>query len=298
MNLIFRIAIYLLVISCLTGQIPAQATAQLNPAVGPFSLKAGSTFSASGGSPDKAANEGGSGAKAARIAADIREAEEILARNYIDSKPVRSPDLTKTALEGALRSLDPHSNFFDAAEWKDLMDEERSGYTGIGATIARFDKDGANDTYILSTYPGSPAARAQLRFGDKVVAINGEKMGGKDSDLVRDKIRGATGTVFRLTVERAATGKIETVEIRRNRVPQPSIPDAYILRPGIGYIDLSEGFNYTTADEFNAAIEKLKSNGMKSLVLDLRGNGGGIVDQAVKVAERFLPAGAEILSQR
>ena len=298
MNPIFRIAIYLLVISCLTGQIPAQATAQLNPAVDPFSLKAGSTFSASGGSPDKAANEGGSSAKAARIAADIREAEEILARNYIDSKPVRSPDLTKTALEGALRSLDPHSNFFDAAEWKDLMDEERSGYTGIGATIARFDKDGANDTYILSTYPGSPAARAQLRFGDKVVAINGEKMGGKDSDLVRDKIRGATGTVFRLTVERAATGKIETVEIRRNRVPQPSIPDAYILRPGIGYIDLSEGFNYTTADEFNAAIEKLKSNGMKSLVLDLRGNGGGIVDQAVKVAERFLPAGAEILSQR
>ena len=199
---------------------------------------------------------------------------------------------------GALRSLDPHSNYFDQAEWKDLLDEQRSGYTGIGATIANFDKGGVTDTFVLSTFPGSPAFKAQLRYGDKIVAIDGEKMSGKGSDFVRDHIRGANGTILRLTVERVATNRIETLEIRRNCVPQPSIPDAYMLRPGIGYIALSEGFNYTTADEFDYAMAELKRAGMRSLVLDLRGNGGGIVDQAVKVAEKFLPAGTLILTQR
>ena len=123
-------------------------------------------------------------------------------------------------------------------------------------------------------------------------------MTGLDSDIVRDKIRGATGTAFRLTLERSSTNRVETIEIRRNRVAQPSIPDAYILRPGIGYIELSEGFNYTTSAEFASALLELKRSGMRSLILDLRGNGGGIVDQAVRVAENFLPAGTLILTQR
>jgi carboxyl-terminal processing protease len=197
-----------------------------------------------------------------------------------------------------LRSLDPHSNFYDAVEWKDLMDEERGSYSGMGASIGDFERDGVLNTYVLSTFPGSPAARAQLRFGDRILAINGESMTKAASDSVRDKIRGASGTTFRLTVERAGTNRVETIEIRRNRVPQPSIPDAYILKSGIGYIDLSEGFNYTTADEFSVALSDLKRQGAKSLILDLRGNGGGLVDQAVKVADKFLPAGTLILTQR
>ena len=272
----------------------AQLKAPFNEAE-PFSVKRGSTFTASGGVTRP---ETPSTSRAAVIASDIREAEEIISRNYFNSRMPNNGEMTRSALEGMLRSLDPHSNFYTAAEWKDLMDEQRSGYTGIGASIASFDKDGITDTYILSTFPGSPAGRAQLRFGDKIVAINGETMSGKLSDIVRDKIRGETGTMFRLTVERAATNRLETVEIRRNRVAQPSIPDAYILRPGVGYIDLSEGFNYTTSDEFDMAFLELKRQGARSLVLDLRGNGGGIVDQAVKLAEKFLPAGTLILTQR
>ena len=99
-------------------------------------------------------------------------------------------------------------------------------------------------------------------------------MSGKSSDIVRDKIRGKSGTPVRLTIERADTRRQETIEIRRGRVPQPSIPDAYILRPGVGYIELSEGFNYTTFDELEAAMRGLREQGMKSLVLDLRGNPG------------------------
>ena len=194
--------------------------------------------------------------------------------------------------------LDPHSRYYDAAEWYDLLDEQRSSYSGIGASIATFERAGVVGTYVIATFAGSPAARAGLRFGDRIAAVNREGVNGQGSDIVRDKLRGQTGTAFRVTVERAATNRLETIEIRRDRVAQPSIPDAYILRTGIGYIDLSEGFTYTTADEFTVALNTLKRQGAKSLILDLRGNGGGIVDQAVKVAERFLPARSLILTQR
>lgn len=264
----------------------------------PFTISSGTTFAASGGTPNARPYATEPSEKQSRISADIREAQALITANHVSGRSLVSNNLIKAALDSMLHTLDPHSNFYDPSEWKDLLDEQRSGYTGIGATIANFTRKGVKDTYILATFPGSPASRAQLKYGDKIVAINGEKMADRDSDAVRDKMRGATGTVFRLTVERSANKRIETIDIRRNRVPQPSIPDAFILRPGIGYIELSEGFNYTTSDEFDAALTELKHGGMKSLILDLRGNGGGIVDQAVKVAEKFLPAGTLILTQR
>jgi carboxyl-terminal processing protease len=291
MNCLRRIGSVLFLVSTSVGQLCAQLTAPLN-ASEPFDLNRGSSFSASGGT-----KAGSVSSRPSEIAADIREAEDIINQNY-GGGTVTNTDLTKDTLGEMLHSLDPHSSFFDAAEWKEMLEEERSTYTGIGATIANFEKAGVADTYILSTFANTPAARAGLRFGDKVVAVNGEKMTGKDSNVVRDKLRGASGSIFHITVERAATNRLETVDIHRSRVAQPSIPDAYMLRPGIGYIDLTEGFNYTTSSEFDAAMRGLKHSGMKSLVVDLRGNGGGIVDQAVKVAEKFLPAGTLILTQR
>ena len=137
-----------------------------------------------------------------------------------------------------------------------------------------------------------------MRFGDKIIAVNGINVSGESSAVVRDKVRGKKGTLARLTVERGDTLKIETIEIRRNRVPQPSIPDAYLLRPGIGYVDLTEGFNYTTLEELNVVLKDLREQGMTSLILDLRENPGGILEQAVRVAEKFLPAGNTIVTQR
>ncbi|HEX3101165.1 MAG TPA: S41 family peptidase, partial [Pyrinomonadaceae bacterium] len=298
MSHIRRIVYLLFLVSIACGQIAAQLKTPLNAPAEPFSIKRGSTFSASGGLSKTASETAANFSKTSQITADISEAEDIIRQNQIDGRRIAPSEMTKSALTGALRSLDPHSNFFDPTEWKDLLDEERSGYSGIGATIANFDKGGVSDTYVLSTFPGSPASRAPLRFGDKIVTIDGEKMTGKPSDVVRDKIRGTNGSLLRMTVERADSNRLETIEMRRGRVPQPSIPDAYMLRPGIGYIELSEGFNYTTSEEFDAALQSLKRAGMRSLVLDLRGNGGGIVDQAVKVAEKFLPAGTLILTQR
>ena len=229
---------------------------------------------------------------------DVREAEALITRNYAGGDRPKQSELTQAAVTSLLHSLDPHSNFFDATEWKDLLDEQRSGYAGTGMSISSFTRAGRSDIYIVSTFDGTPARRAQLKFGDRIVTVNGETMIGRSIDYVRDKVRGPVGSTVKVTIERAATNRAETIEIVRRTVAQPSIPDSYIIRPGVGYIDLSEGFNYTTTEEFNRALNDLLDGGIQSLVLDLRGNGGGLVDQAVKVAEKFLPAGAMIVSQR
>ncbi|MBV9240699.1 MAG: S41 family peptidase [Acidobacteria bacterium] len=292
MRLVSRVVLPLVFLCFAAGVSLSQPRSLLNDAAEPFSLRPGSSFSASGGATDVANR------KASKITADILEAEAIIKANSVYGKKLDPNDLTKHALQGALRTLDPHSTYFDQRDWQEMIDEEESGYTGMGATIANFRHGDTIDTYVLATYANSPAARAGLKFGDRIVAVNGIKASEQDDDVVRDQIRGNAGTAFKLTVERAATGRIETVEMRRGRVAQPSIPDAYMIRPGIGYIELSEGFNTTTYDEFDAAMQGLKRQGMKSLVLDLRDNPGGIVDQAVKVVERFLPAGTLILTQR
>ena len=115
---------------------------------------------------------------------------------------------------------------------------------------------------------------------------------------MRDKIRGPRGSTVKITVERAADKRVETVEITRDAVPQPSVPDAYMLKPGVGYVDMTRGFNYSTTDELKDALEMLHSKGATSLVLDLRNNPGGFLDQAIHVAEVFLPSGQVILTQK
>src|SRR5205814_4228320 len=115
---------------------------------------------------------------------------------------------------------------------------------------------------------------------------------------VRDKIRGPRGSQVKVTVTRASSGRAETVEITRDAVPQPSVPDAYMIRPGVGYIDMTRGFNYDTAQGLEEALDVLHQRGMTSLVLDLRNNPGGFLDKAIEVAETFLPAGQLILTQK
>jgi carboxyl-terminal processing protease len=270
----------------------------------PFKLEKGVFFSASKNAPKNSQaqkQEWGVGSiefERENVTADFIEALDIIRANYIDGKRLNYNEITKSSLTSILRTLDPHSNYFDANEYQDLLSDQHSEYVGIGCTIVNYTNNGKTDTYITSTYPDSPALRAGLRFGDKIVAVNGVNASGSPSLNVREQIRGQKGTSVRLTVERAATKKIETLEIKRIVVPQPSIPDAYLLRPGVGYIDLSNGFNYTTFDELNVAFRDLQEQGMTSLILDLRDNPGGILDQAVKVAGKFLQNGQVVVTQR
>jgi carboxyl-terminal processing protease len=236
--------------------------------------------------------------EAAAAERDFEEALKVVQEQYVDGRKLNYNDVFKSSIIGMLRSLDPHSNYYDREEFEELKTDQRSEYYGIGASIQNYTYGDQLDTYITATFESSPAAKAALRYGDRIVEVDGVKMTGKMSIEVRDKIRGPRGSIVKLTLERSADKRIEKVDIVRDAVPQPSVPDAYMLKPGVGYVDMTRGFNYTTTDELLNAIEYLHGKGMTSLVLDLRNNPGGFLDQAIHVAEVFLRNGQLILTQK
>lgn len=215
----------------------------------------------------------------------------------IDEHYVVTPDrerLTRGAVTEMLHSLDPHSNFYDRREFSEMQDEQSSHFYGIGVTINQ--RNGR--IYVLGVSPGMPAAHAGLRYGDAIIAVDGHSA--KDwtqSDALK-YVRGERGTEVEITVERAGEAQPVTVQITRDEVPFPSVRNSFMLRPGVGYIGLTGGFNQETSEELRAAIAELKQQEMTSLLLDLRRNPGGLLKQAIQVAETFLPRGVEIVAVR
>lgn len=231
---------------------------------------------------------------------DVAEALTIIQDNYVTGDDLDYNSLFKSSIDSMLHTLDPHSNYFDAKEYQEFRTSQRSQYFGIGATIGDLsDKDGnVIATFIKATFDNAPANRAGLRYGDKIVEVNGKSMLGKPYYEVRDFLRGPRGTLAKVVVERYGTKELETVEIIRDAVSTPSISEAYMLKPGIGYIAMTGGFNRTTYSEFIDAMRELKANGMQNLVLDLRNNGGGLVREAYMVANAFLRQGQTIFVQK
>jgi len=232
------------------------------------------------------------------VKSDVAEALSVIQNNYVDGQKLDYNTIFKSSITGMLNVLDPHSSYLDAADFAAFQTEQRSQYFGIGATIGDLTQGDQINTYIRATFEDAPAARAGLRFGDKIVAVDGQSMKGKNFSEVRKFLLGPQGTVVKVTVEHAATGQTETVTITRDAVALPSIPQAYMIRPGVGYVAMTGGFNMTTADEFEEALQSLHSKGMNMLVLDLRGNRGGLLIQAVRVANMFLQRGQLIVNQK
>lgn len=234
------------------------------------------------------------------IEKDIAEALTIIEANHVNGNNLDYNGLFKTTIDSMLHTLDPHSNYFDAKEFEEFRTNQSSQYFGIGATIGDLsDKNGkVIATYIKATFDNAPAHRAGLRYGDKILTVNGVSMVGKPYFEVRDFLRGPRGTAAKITVEKFSTGKAETVEIIRDAVSQPSIAESYMIRPGVGYIGMTGGFNQTTYAEFREAMQQLKALGMTNLVLDLRNNGGGLVSQAYQVSNTFLWRGQAIFTQK
>lgn len=237
-------------------------------------------------------------ANAAVVKGDLSEALALIENNYVDGKKLDYNSVFKSSISGMLSALDPHSTYFDPVEFASFKTEQRSEYFGIGATIGHLREGDEFSTHIRATFETSPAQRAGLRFGDRIVAVDGQSMKGKTYPEVRKFLIGERGTVVKVTVEHAATGQNETVTITRDAVPLPSIPLAYMIRPGVGYVAMTGGFNLTTSGEFHAALKDLHSKGMNTLVLDLRGNRGGLLIQAVKIAGTFLQQGQLIVTQK
>ena len=239
-----------------------------------------------------------SGTTILTIDQDFKEALGVIRQSYIDGNKLDYNSVYKSSMTGMLRTLDPHSSYFDREEFEELKTDQRSEYFGIGATIQNFSIGEKVETYITATFANSPAWRGGLRYGDRIDAVDGVSMHGKPSADVRDKIRGPRDSHVKVTVTRAGTGNVETVEIVRASVPQPSVPDYYFIRPGVGYVDMTRGFNYDTAEGLQDALDRLHQRNMTSLVLDLRGNPGGFLDSAIAVASTFLPQGQLILTQK
>jgi len=234
------------------------------------------------------------------IESDVAEALTMIESNHVAGKNIDYNALFKTSIESMLHTLDPHSNYFDAKEFEQFRTDQSSKYFGIGATIGDLSdaKGNVQATYIKATFENAPANRAGLRYGDKIVEVNGTSMLGKSFSDVRNFLRGPRGTTAKIVVERYGTGKRESVDIVRDAVAQPSIAESYMIRPGIGYIAMTGNFTQTTYSEFASAMQILKGQGMQQLVLDLRNNGGGLVGQAYRVANTFLGRGQKIFTQK
>jgi len=200
--------------------------------------------------------------------------------------------MTKASILGMLHTLDPHSSYFDAAEWTKVQEDQRSRYSGIGSTIAqRNDK-----VYIMSPFDNTPAHRGGIRYGDQIVQINGESTETWNSLQVSQKLIGPEGTS--VTVKVARLGASQPVEFKfvREAVPLPSVSNYFMTAGGVGYINFDRGFNFTSYDEIRAALADLQKQGLTSLILDLRGNPGGLVDQAKKISNLFLYRGQPIVT--
>ena len=226
----------------------------------------------------------------ARVLADYREATDIIDKNYIGK--VDHERITDSSVQGMLWTLDPHSSFFTRDEFRKLYEEQASQFYGIGVSILQH-RDGV---YVQSIVPNTPADRAGLRYGDRIVSVDGKDARDWTSAEVSKNVRGEKGTPVKIRVERVGSATPVDVEIARGAVPLPSIRNYFMLSNGVGYVGLTGGFQETTAAELDDAVGNLKKQGMKSLILDLRGNPGGILEEAVQVVSRFIPEGKTVVS--
>ncbi|HEX7722738.1 MAG TPA: S41 family peptidase [Pyrinomonadaceae bacterium] len=228
--------------------------------------------------------------EADRVEADYREAISTVEDRYAGE--IDYEKATQAAIQGMLFTLDPHSVYFPSVEFKKLKEDQSSSFYGIGVQILRHD-DGV---YVQSVVDGTPASRAGLRFGDRILEVDGKKAIDWTSEEVSKNVRGDRLKPVQLKVERYGEEVATDVKIIRDAVPLPSIRVAFMITPTTGYIGLVGGFQHTSDDELRDAIATLKKQGMRQLVLDLRNNPGGLLDQAIDVASEFLPRDNAIVS--
>ncbi len=227
-----------------------------------------------------------------KLSSDYQKALDIIRENYVVE--LDHETLTKAAIQGMLKSLDPHSDYMDRKAFQEFNEKQHSEYFGIGSQIGSRNRV----TYVLEPFRGSPASRAGLRYGDHIVAVDDQDTTNWPSERVRNLLLGPRGTQVKVTVKRPGVDQPITSTITRDAIPYASIPNYYMVKPGIGYIGLTRNFQATTSDELTRAMAGLREKGAESFILDLRGNGGGYLEQAIRVADSLLQRGQTIVSVR
>jgi carboxyl-terminal processing protease len=200
------------------------------------------------------------------------------------------------AIPGMLRVLDPHSNFYDPKAYAKMREDQHGRYYGVGMVIQeQRDNDGKLKVYVITPYENTPSYRAGIKPGDVIAAVDGKTTDGMTSDLVAKALKGPKGTHVQVTTIREGQSKPLVFDLVRDEIPHPSVDLAYEIRPGIGYVHLTQ-FQETTAREVIDAVDGFSD--LKGLVFDLRGNPGGLLSQAVEVCDHLLSKGQTIVSQR
>jgi len=195
------------------------------------------------------------------------------------------------AIPGMLRVLDPHSNFYDPKSYAKMREDQRGHYYGVGMVI----QQQANKVFVITPYENTPSFRAGIRPGDVISAIDGKSADGMSSDLVAKALKGPKGTHVQVTMIREGQSKPLVFDLVRDEIPHPSVDLAFEIRPGIGYVHLTQ-FQETTAQEVIDSISGFQN--LHGLVFDLRNNPGGLLSQAVEVCDHLLAKGQTIVSQR
>ena len=215
-----------------------------------------------------------------------------ISTQYVDK--VDADEMAQNAAAGITAVLDPYTQFIPEKDWEDFERLTRGQYGGIGSLIRKK----GDYVIIAEPYKGSPADEAGLKIGDKIVAINGKDMCNVKVDEISKLLRGEPNTTVTVTVERLLTGEREEIKIRRRRIVLPSITYAGYVAEGVGYIR-HDDFTENCHDHMRAAIKHLQSSGeLKSLILDYRNNGGGLLSTAVDVLSLFVPKGTMVVEMR
>ncbi|HLJ30321.1 MAG TPA: S41 family peptidase [Candidatus Angelobacter sp.] len=216
------------------------------------------------------------------------EVYDLIEQNY--AEPVNADKaIYNGAIPGMLHVLDPHSNFFDPKSYSALREEQRGKYYGVGMTIAPRN----NKVIVLAPFVGTPAYKAGIRPGDVIIAVDGKPTDNMTAGDVADLLKGSKGTTVHISILREGAEKPLEFTVVRDEIPRDSVDLKFEIRPGIGYMHVS-AFNETTEHEVENALDQFGD--MKGLILDLRGNPGGLLNEGVGVADKFLKRGQVIVS--
>ncbi len=222
------------------------------------------------------------------LQAGLRKFNHILAlieEKYPDT--LEPNKVVYNAIRGMLRNLDPHSNFLDEKAYADLTEEQQGRFYGLGIQISKRGED--KPLVVIAPIDNTPAKRAGIIAGDIITHIEGEDTMGMTIQEAVKRLKGPKGTEVSITIKRPGINEPLEFTIERDEIPLESITNAFMIRPGTGYIRIAN-FNQSTYRDFDAALKNLRSQGLERLILDLRENTGGLLDQAVFVASRFIGA--------
>jgi carboxyl-terminal processing protease len=224
----------------------------------------------------------------------------LVEQNYADKMTTDKTDkaIYDGAIPGMLHVLDPHSNFYDPKAYAQMREDQHGRYYGVGMTIQpQTDPTAKNGTKIVVLYPfeGTPSFKAGIRPGDTILAVDGKSTEGMDSAGVASMLKGPRNTHVTVTVSREGAPKPLDFDLVRDEVSRPSVDLAFLLRPGVGYMHVTN-FMETTSREVGDALDKFGN--INGLVLDLRGNPGGLLNEAVNMSDKFLQKGQIVVSQR